>query len=171
MIEYPEGIPLPLREGYGFQAVSPLLRSDLQSGRARQRRRFTSVPTMASVSWLFSDVQAQLFEAWWEDALISGSQWFECPLKTPEGIQSYVARFTDIYSGPNLTGRSHWRFTAELELRERPILEPGWGSILPDYIRFQSIFDQAMNREWPESRYQTYMDAFDYGMTQEWPQP
>lgn len=170
MIEYPEGLPLPLREGYAFQAVSPMVRSDLQSGRARQRRRFTSVPTMDSVSWLLDDVQAQLFEAWWEDALISGSQWFECPLKTPEGIQNYTARFTDIYSGPILSGRSHWRFTAELELRERPILAPGWGSILPDYIRFQSIFDQAMNREWPESRYQTFMDAFDYGMTQEWPQ-
>lgn len=170
MIEYPEGLPLPLREGYAFQAVSPMVRSDLQSGRARQRRRFTSVPTMASVSWLLDDAQAQLFEAWWEDALISGTEWFECPLKTPEGIQNYAARFTDIYSGPNLTGRSHWRFTAELELRERPILAPGWGSILPDYILFSSIFDQSMNREWPESRYQTFMGAFDYSQNQEWPQ-
>ncbi|QQE90495.1 hypothetical protein [Azotobacter chroococcum] len=150
MIQYPEGLPMPLREGYSFQAVSPLLRSDLESGRSRQRRLYTSVPTMVGVSWLLSGVQAQLFEAWWEDALISGSQWFECPLKTPEGIQRYVARFTDIYSGPNLTGRSHWRFTAELELRERPILAPGWGSILPDYILGSEIFDRAMNQGWPQ---------------------
>ncbi|WP_349573144.1 hypothetical protein [Azotobacter salinestris] len=149
MIEYPEGLPLPLREGYAFQAVSPMVRSDLQSGRARQRRRFTSVPTMASVSWLLSDVQARLFEAWWEDALISGSQWFSCPLKTPEGLQSYEARFTDIYSGPNLIGRSHWRFTAELELRKRPIMAPGWG-LTPEYILGSDIFDRALNQEWPQ---------------------
>lgn len=80
MIEYPRDyLPLPLREGYAFQAVSPLQRTEMQSGRARQRRRFTSVPTMASVAWIFDDVQAQLFEAWFEDALKSGSEWFDCP--------------------------------------------------------------------------------------------
>jgi hypothetical protein len=170
MIVYPRDyLPLPLREGYGFQAVSPMQRTELQSGRARQRRRFTSVPTMASVSWLLNDVQSQLFEAWFEDALISGSEWFECPLKTPEGIQDYIARFTDIYQGPALIGVSHWRFTAELELRERPILAPGWG-LFPGLIAGQSIIDLAINREWPESKYQTFMGAFDEGVNQEWPE-
>lgn len=170
MIEYPsEQLPCPLREGYGFQAVSPMLRSDLQSGRARQRRLFTSVPTMAAVSWIFSDVQAQVFEAWFEDALKSGTAWFECPLKTPEGIREYVARFTDIYKGPVLVGKSHWKFTAELELRDRPILAPGWGNF-PGFIAGSSIFDLAMNREWPESKYQTFMGAFDEGMNEEWPE-
>ena len=149
MIKYPrEYLPLPLRSGYGFQAVSPLQRTELQSGRARQRRRFTSVPTMTQVAWLLSDVQSQLFEAWFEDVLLSGSQWFECPLKTPEGTRDYVARFTDIYKGPILVGVSHWRFTAELELRERPILAPGWGHF-PEFIANQRIIDLAINREWP----------------------
>lgn len=171
MIEYPrEYLPLPLREGYAFQAVSPMQRTEMQSGRARQRRRFTSVPTMASVAWILSDVQAQLFEAWFEDALKSGSEWFDCPLKTPEGgIQNYAARFTDIYQGPALVGKSHWRFTAELELRERPILAPGWGNF-PGLIAGQSLIDIALNREWPESKYQTFMGAFDSGVNEEWPQ-
>lgn len=170
MIEYPrEYLPLPLREGYAFQAVSPMQRTEMQSGRARQRRRFTSVPTMASVAWILDDVQAQLFEAWFEDALRSGSEWFECPLKTPEGIRDYVARFTDIYAGPALVGVSHWRFTAELELRERPILAPGWGSF-PGFIAGMSIIDLALNREWPESPYQTYMGAADEAINKEWPQ-
>lgn len=170
MIEYPrEYLPLPLREGYAFQAVSPMLRSEMQSGRARQRRKFTSVPTMASVSWLLSDVQAQTFEGWFEDSLKSGSEWFECPLKTPEGINDYVARFTDIYQGPALVGRSHWKFTAELELRERPIVAPGWGNF-PGFIAGSSIFDIAMNQKWPESKYQTYMGAFDSGINEEWPE-
>lgn len=170
MIEYPrEYLPLPLREGYAFQAVSPMVRSEMVSGRARQRRAYTSVPTVASVSWLLSDVQSQLFEAWFEDALLSGSAWFECPLKTPEGTHNYVARFTDIYQGPALVGVSHWRFTAELELRERPILAPGWG-LFPGLIAGQRILDLAINREWPESKYQTYMGAFDEGINQEWPE-
>lgn len=151
MIEYPEGLPMPLREGYGFQMVSPMVRTEMQSGRARQRRSFTSVPTAASVSWLMNDVQSQMFEAWWEDALLSGTEWFNCPLKTPQGIMRYAARFTAEYAGPALVGRSHWRFTATLELRERPIMPPGWGSLAPEWILMGDLFDIAMNREWPEA--------------------
>jgi hypothetical protein len=124
---------------------------------------------MAAVSWLLSDTQALIFEAWFEDALKSGSEWFECPLKTPEGILDYVARFTDIYQGPALVGKSHWRFVAQLELRDRPILAPGWGNF-PGFIAGMSIIDLALNREWPESPYQTHMGAFDEGVNEEWPQ-
>ncbi|ENF0685190.1 TPA: hypothetical protein ACRMX2_003751 [Pseudomonas aeruginosa] len=154
MIQYPNICP-PLREGYGFNPVSPLARTELQSGRARQRRRFTSVPTMASVRWRLTDTEAMLFEAWFRDQLVDGSQWFECPLKTPEtpnGLRTYIARFTDIYDGPDLVSGSLslWDFTATLELRERPILDPGW-TILPEFILHPDIFDIAMNREWPEA--------------------
>ena len=73
MIAYPEFLPEPQRDGYGFQPVSPMARSELQSGRARQRRRFTSVPTVASVTWLMDDTEAQLFEGEGEHVLLSGS--------------------------------------------------------------------------------------------------
>ncbi|MEE4464966.1 hypothetical protein V2S84_23080 [Azotobacter chroococcum] len=152
MIQYPDYLPVPLRDSYGFEAVSPMVRSDLQSGRARQRRRYTSVPTMASVSWLMTDLQARMFEAWFEEVLISGSEWFEMPLKTPlGGLQNFACRFTDIYRGPTLVGVSLWRFTAELELRERPILPPGWITIAPDFIRYTDILDRVLNQEWPQA--------------------
>ena len=96
MIKYPDSLPRGLHNGRSYQTVSPLKRSELSSGRARQRRNFTSVPTMASISWIFNSAQAQAFEAWWRDQLIDGSQWFECPLETPLGYQDYTARFTDI---------------------------------------------------------------------------
>jgi hypothetical protein len=109
---------------------------------------------MASVRWRLSDSEAMLFEAWFRDVLVDGYHWFECPLKTPEtpdGLRAYAARFTDIYDGPKLVSGSIslWDFTATLELRERPIIEPGWAEILPEYILLADIFDIAMNREWP----------------------
>ena len=152
MIQYPDYLPIPLRDSFGFQAVSPMVRSDLQSGRARQRRRFTSVPTVASLQWLMTDLQARMFEAWWEEVLVSGTEWFEMPLKTPlGGLQLYACRFTDIYRGPVLVGVSLWRFTAELELLERPILPPGWIVIAPEFIRYADILDRALNQEWPQA--------------------
>ena len=42
--------------------MSPMARSELHSGRARQRLRFTSVLTVASVIWLMVYTEAELFE-------------------------------------------------------------------------------------------------------------
>ena len=151
MIAYPEFLPEPQRDGYGFQPVSPMARSELQSGRARQRRRFTSVPTVASVTWLMDDGEAQLFEGWFEHILLSGSLWFHCPLKTPLGMDEHRARFVDIYEGPILVGESFWRFTAKLELFKRPILDAEWIIDAPDYIAMADIFDIAINQKWPKA--------------------
>ena len=149
MTAYPEFLPEPQHDGYGFQPVSPMARSELQSGRARQRRRFTSVPTVASVTWLMDDTEAQLFEGWFEHILLSGSLWFQCPLKTPLGMDEHRARFVDIYEGPILVGESFWRFTAKLELFKRPILDAEWIIDAPDYVAMADIFDIALNRKWP----------------------
>lgn len=151
MIQYPEGLPYPQRSGYGFTPVSPLLRTGLQSGRARQRRQYSSTPDYADVTWRMSATQSQLFRAWWEEVLVSGSAWFECPLKTDQGLMTYKARFVDIYQGPDLVGVDHWDYRAQLELFERPILRGGWALYAPDYIRMSDIFDIAMNKKWPKA--------------------
>lgn len=150
-INYPhEYLPLAQRTGLGYQPTSPVLRTELTSGRARQRRKYTSTPTQAGVTWIFTDVQSQLFEAWFRDALVDAANWFNMRIRTPLGLSDYVCRFTDIYQGPTLVGLGYWQFTATLELWERPILPPGWGEF-PDLIANQSIIDFAMNREWPEA--------------------
>ena len=152
MIQYPAGLPCFVREGYDIETVSPLMRTQMVTGRSRQRRRYKSTPTYVSATTKpMTDVQAQLFEAWWEEVLISGSQYFECPLKTPLGMQTYTARFVDIYDGPELVGVSHWQFRCELELRNRPILPPGWAIYAPDFIANSGRFDILMNDTWPEA--------------------
>ncbi len=150
MLTYPEGLPLPQREGYGFQAVSPILRSKKMSGRSLQRRLYSSTPTESSVSWLFDNAEAQLFMGWFEHVLLSGSQWFECQLRTPLGLELYRSRFTDIYSGPELVGVDHWRFTATLELFKQPLIDKEWVVDGSEYVIGSDIFDIAMNRSWPQ---------------------
>lgn len=148
-ITYPEDLPRGLYAGRSYQLVNPLVRSELQSGRARQRRRFTNVPEGAQISWLFNSAESRAFIAWWRDALADGSLWFECPLDHPgRGYQDYTCRFTGPYAGPSRVGPDLWSFTAELELRERVSMPPGWGEF-PEFIIDASILDFAMNREWP----------------------
>lgn len=150
-INYPSSLPWPVRSGYEARPVQTFLRTEMVSGRARQRRRFTSVPSETSVTWVFnSDNEAAAFEAWFRDAIKDGAEWFNCPLKTPTGEKYYVCRFTTMYTGPDLIGLCAWRVKATLELWERPLLDPGWG-IVPDFVSGMDIFDIAMNKMWPEA--------------------
>ncbi|CAM3408143.1 hypothetical protein BS639_17910 [Rouxiella silvae] len=150
-INYPaDYLPTPLQDGFGLTPISPLLRTQFTSGRARQRRLYKSTPTQAAVTWLFTEGESQLFEAWFSEGLTDGVSWFNMPLRTPLGLGDYVCRFTDIYDGPVLVGGKYWQFTATLELWERPVLPPG-STEFPDYIVNADIIDIAANREWPQS--------------------
>lgn len=146
---FPDSLPCPLREDYTIEHVSPFIRTRMETGRARQRRRFTSVPSLVTVSWIFSAIQAQAFEVWFQSGINDGVDWFNCTIKTPMGLKPYVCRFAEMYDGPNLIGISSWRISARLEIWERPLLPPAWG-LVPDMYVGMDIFDKAMNREWPE---------------------
>jgi hypothetical protein len=148
-IDFPADLPCPLREDYDLSHVSPFTRTAMESGRARQRRKFTSVPSNVRVSWQFNDSQAAAFELWFQQTIHDGADWFNAMLKTPIGYEPYVCRFTEMYRGPVLSGRG-WRVTASLEIWQRPLLPADW-LLLPDYITGSDIFDRAMNREWPEA--------------------
>lgn len=170
MIRYPDTLPAGLVSGRTYQTVSPLQRTEMTTGRARQRRRFTSVPVDTTLSWIFNDEQAVAFEAWFRDALNDGADWFEMPLGVPMGFDHYVCRFTDIYAGPSRIGKSLWGYSAPLEIRERPLPLPGFG-LFPDYIVQADIFDVAMNDLWPLNPWQRYADAADKAINEDWPTP
>jgi len=149
-IDYPgEYLPMPVQDGFALKPVSPILRTQLTSGRARQRRLYKSTPTQADVSWIFTEGQAQYFELWYKEAISDGSAWFNMPLRTPLGAGHYVCRFVDIYDGPVITGGKYWTFSATLELWERPVL-PAESLEFPDYVVNADIIDIAANREWPK---------------------
>lgn len=150
-INFPSYLPLPLREGYQLNHVSPFARTAMANGRAKQRRMFTSVPSMVPVSFLLTDSQAQIFEAWFRYEINDGTDWFNCKLDSPNGRRDYECRFTGIYQGPQLVGKRFWRFTAEFEIIERPTVTELDYQYGIDDIYYSSVFDTTMNQEWPEA--------------------
>jgi hypothetical protein len=116
-----------------------------------------------------TQMQAQLFEAW--TVQVVGAGWFTMPLLTPMGFEEQEVRFTETPVGGELTGKFLWRYKVACELRNRPLLEPGWVDILPEYILEADIFDYAMNREWPLNQWQVYIEAMDTAINEDWPQP
>lgn len=148
-IDWPDGLPCALREGHSTQHGQPFRRTQLDSGRVRQRRRFSNVPSGQRFSWLFDEPQCAAFEAWFRDAISDGASWFNMESRTPLGKVGLVCRFAEMYAGPDLVGVDLWQVSAPLEIWERPLMPPGWG-LIPDYLLGADIFDIAMNGQWPE---------------------
>ena len=145
---WPEQLPLPEQSGYAIQHVSPLQRTEMVSGRARQRRVYTSVPSMVAVQFFCTELQAQVFELFFRFGITDGADWFMCTLKTPLGLMPYECRFNGIYEGPVLTSFNKWTFSGTLEIRERQTLGASW-VYAPQYIIDSSIIDVALNDLWP----------------------
>ena len=70
---WPDRLPLPTIEGYGIQPDEAILRTEMEAGPARQRRRFTNVPSRITVRWVMSAEQFLLFEAWYRWAAAESS--------------------------------------------------------------------------------------------------
>lgn len=170
MIEYPAELPLPLQDGYGLDTpVDPMLRTPMESGRARQRVLFDSVPDHVNAKWNCDRNQMAFFRGWYARTLNQGVEWFTTRLLLPEGFIDVECRFTGKPSGPTLVQVSRWEYSATLELREPSLIQPGWEDF-PQFWFMMNIIDMAVNVEWPLSQYEIHMDAFDYGVNEEWPQ-
>jgi hypothetical protein len=124
MIAWPETLPLPTVEGYGIQPGDAILRTEMEAGPARQRRRFTQVPSRVSVHWIMRRDQFALFEAWYRWQAKEGGAWFEIELLGGLGLLTQEARFTRQFQAQLLGGRL-WKIRSELEVRERPVLDEG----------------------------------------------
>ena len=122
LVSWPKQLPLPEQSGYAIQHVSPTQRTQMVSGRARQRRVYTSVPSSVAVQWFLTEQQAQLFEAFFRYAITDGADWFLLPLKTPMFTGDYECRFTGIYEGPTLTTFNKWTISATIEIKERNMI-------------------------------------------------
>ena len=121
-IFWPTTLPLPTIEGYGVHPGEAILRTEMEAGPARQRRRFTQVPSRISVRWLFRRQQFALFEAWYRWHAKEGGEWFEIDLLGGLGLVAHEARFTRQFEA-RVRGGVLWEVTSELEIRERPTLD------------------------------------------------
>jgi len=151
-VDFPSSLPAATisRNGYDINHVSPFARTTMRTGRARQRRTFQSVPSNVNLQFRFNEPQAQIFEGWFAYDITDGADWFNIDLKTPVGnIAPYECRFTEMYSGPRLDNSDYWNYTAQVEIRERPILSKDWYEFGQEFILGASIIDIAINQEWP----------------------
>jgi len=126
---WPERLPLPTIDGYGIRPGEAILRTEMEAGPARQRRRYTQVPSRISVRWIFRREQFALFEAWYRWTAKEGGAWFEIDLLGGLGLLAQEARFTRQFDARIVAGVL-WEIRSELEIRERPTLSEDTMAVL-----------------------------------------
>ena len=140
-VRWPKNLPLPSVEGYGLSPQDSVLRTDMESGPARQRRRFRQTPTRITVRWLFTAYEFALFEAWYKFHADEGGQWFEITLLGGLGLLPHEARFTRQFEASLVAG-VFWEVRSELEVRERPTLDEGALNLLLE-LNAEDIFSMG----------------------------
>jgi len=62
-VSWPTILLLPIIDDYGVHPGEAILRTEMEVGPARQRRRFIQVPSRITVNWKLRQDQMALFEA------------------------------------------------------------------------------------------------------------
>lgn len=114
-IRFPESLPKPTRN-YSVDIENSAVRSNMDSGRIRQRRRFTASQNSLSVKWELTDEEFQLFESFAFHALSGGTGWFEADLLTGNGIVPHKVRFQNGRYKAAYRGFMNWLVTATLDV-------------------------------------------------------
>lgn len=119
MATFPSGLPSPQANGYALNPIDQSIRTDMEVGMARSRRRTAVRQDKIPLSWLLTDAQMTTFRAWFDDAAqcAGGSAWFTITLPVgATGLTSKTARFVGAFKADYQDG-FYWKVSATLEVQ------------------------------------------------------
>ncbi|MBH0088596.1 hypothetical protein [Pseudoalteromonas sp. NSLLW218] len=122
LVKYPKDLKLPLVSSHRLSQNSNLLRTDMASGRARQRKRFQSVPTTMGATWKLNKYQAQILEGFVTHGVNDAVNWFLMPVRTPEGVIEHEVRFIQSPLESCTYNGGFWNYSANIEIKKRQIV-------------------------------------------------
>lgn len=120
MATWPVTLPVPSNEGYQISPGDQTIRTDMEAGAPRVRRKTTVRDDRLSVTWILTDAQLDTLRDWFDDAvsgIAGGSAWFSTSLAVGGNtlIETKEARFVGPFAAARLG--LHWRVSATLEVR------------------------------------------------------
>ena len=117
MATWPTTLPTPIASGYAINPVDQTIRTQMEMGAARVRRRTSARNDSLNVAWVLSDAQLGIFRAWFDGNAAGGASWFTIPLAIGTvGLVSVSARFSGGYTVAHIGGLN-WKIAATLEVR------------------------------------------------------
>ncbi len=120
MATWPASLPLPTVARYSLEPLDQTIRTDMEVGAARVRRRTVAPLDMIDVRWVFTLSQMAEFRTWHKDGstgAAGGAAWFTIGLQTGDGgVASREARFVNAFRA-SLVSATVWEVTTKLEVR------------------------------------------------------
>lgn len=119
MATWPTTLPAPNLSGYQLSPVDQVMRTEMEFGAARARRRSYARNDRITVGWVLTDAQMDIFRTWFENdaEAAGGAAWFSISLRIGDtGATTQEARFLGPFSA-SLQKASLWSVTAQLEVR------------------------------------------------------
>lgn len=152
-IFYPSVLPVPEVQGYGFTPQNNKVRTQFESGPARVRRIHRSPTTNFTVGNKLTREQLAIFEYWWLNEALDGSQWFQTSLVNGVGLSTVDARAVDEYQVQALASEV-FQLTWELEVREKPLVSADVYYALTvlgqaEFLYSEELLNQLVNVEFP----------------------
>lgn len=118
-LSWPASLPLPTMNGYGIEDDPRMVRTEMESGTARQRQTSTQAPADVTARWVFTLYEYALFESWLEKRAKYGANWFNITYLGGVGLVPCEARFKNGKAPAKFSNGAVVAVTATLEVRER----------------------------------------------------
>lgn len=120
--EWPTSLPYPSANNYQEQPQSQVIRTGMDAGIDKVRRRFTSGTRQFSCMWYFTHEQLATFELWFYHTIAAGSLPFTMPKPrhgmsgTPTiNVRFYVNRGEPGYTVSYADQYRQWQVSARME--------------------------------------------------------
>lgn len=119
MATWPTTLPAPSRYGYGLESGDPTVRTDMDAGAARVRRRFTASPDTVNLKFVFNDAQMATFRTTWAGDMAQGAAWINLPIRDGNtgGVVNHEIRPNPARFTAQLLGAGIWAVSFSAEVR------------------------------------------------------
>lgn len=120
MATWPATLPNPTAAGYQINPGDQTIRTDMETGTPRVRRRSAARNDRVSATWRLTDAELDTLRDWFDDAstgIAGGSAWFTVSLAVGGNtlLESKEARFVGPFSAAR--DQTKWQVSATLEVR------------------------------------------------------
>jgi hypothetical protein len=109
---WPAGLPLA---EFSRQPADPFIRTPMDSGLARQRRRFRVYPITQSVQFLLTQAQFAAYSDFVENDLNGWASWFMLKIRDGRGVRRARVRFVKAPAEELASAIGLWRVSGQVE--------------------------------------------------------
>lgn len=139
---WPKTLPLPLLSDYGIEDESMVLRTEMDDGLARQRRKSAARPSAIPVKLKFDSEQHAVFDSFLENECEGTAGWFLIKLLIPGfGVSEQVSRIKPGYKS-KANGFNKWIVSGTIEIKKQPVIDASLLALLSEY-RYDDLLNAS----------------------------